>query len=60
MGKIMKSYNLLGVESGLEGLENLNLNLGRELLLLSGTGGGSTLGLGQVVTDSLYNRLSKG
>jgi len=60
MGKIMKSYNLLGVESGLERLENLNLNLGRELLLLSGTGGGSTLGLGQVVTDSLYNRLSKG
>ncbi len=45
--------HLLGVDSRLEGLENLDLNLGSELLLLGGTRGSNTLGLSKVVANGL-------
>lgn len=47
------SYHLLGVDSSLERLENLDLNLSSELLLLGGSSVGKTLGLSEVGTDSL-------
>lgn len=49
----MRSYHLLGKDGSLEGLENLNLNLGSELLLLGGSSVGKTLGLSEVGADGL-------
>lgn len=45
---------LLGKDGGLKRLEDLDLDLGSELLLLGGGRGGKTLGLGQVVADGLF------
>lgn len=45
---------LLGEDSGLKGLEDLDLDLGSKLLLLGGGRVGKTLGLGQVVADGLF------
>jgi hypothetical protein len=56
-----ESYHLLGVDSSLERLENLNLNLGSELLLLGGSSVGKALGLSEVGTDSLeYEKTVEG
>ena len=53
-------FFLLGVDSNLERLEDLDLNLGSKLLLLGGTRVGDTLSLGKVVTDGLGAELLDG
>jgi len=54
-----RTANLLGVDGSLKKFENLNLNLGSELLLLGGTRVSNTLGLSEVVADGLIRYKKK-